>query len=69
MFKPDMTKLERELQGLSGVSSRSIPVQCGPLACSFEVKLYRFRDYDVNHELYSLPTCDDDVFEYDNAYQ
>ena len=69
MFTLEMDKVERELQRLSGVTSWAIPVQCGPLNCSFELKLYRFRDYSIGHELYSPPTTEDDVFEYDNAYQ
>ena len=58
------------LQRLSGVTSWVIPVQHGLLACLFEVKLYRFRDYSIGHDLYSPLTSDDNVFEDDdNAYQ
>ena len=50
------------LQQLSGVTSWAILVQRGLLARSFEVKLYRFRDYSIGHNLYSSLTSDDNDF-------
>ena len=76
MFTFDEEKIEKTTSG-------AVTMQCGstdseestnlvdpvPLECVFEVKLYRFKDYALGHELYSPPMDYDDVFpEYDNAY-
>ena len=55
MFKLDETKIER-------MTSGERAVQCGPLECVFEVKLYRFKDYGIRHQLYRHPSLEDDVF-------
>lgn len=64
MFELDQEKLEKG-------TSRKVMIHCGPLPCVFEVKLYRFKGYAINHELYVHPqsSVEDDVFpEVDNAY-
>ena len=75
MFELDEEKIEKATSGEVTIQSgsadpaESTKVKPAPLECVFEVKLYRFRDYGLGHELYSPPLDYDDVFpEYDNAY-
>ena len=69
MFELDEEKIEK-------ATSEEVTIQCdlanpagftqvkpAPLECVFEVKLHRFRDYGLGHELYSPPLGDyEDVF-------
>ena len=41
------------MEKLEKVTSGERAIQCGPLTCVFELKLYRFKDYGIGHELYS----------------
>ena len=53
------------------ITSEEVPsIQCGPLRCVFEVRLYRFKDYGIRHQLYRHPSSlEDNVFpEVDNAF-
>ena len=63
-----MFKLDEEKKEISG----EVPIQCGPLRCVFEVKLYRFRDYGFQHQLYRPPPAtmnsNGGFPEVDNAY-
>ena len=51
-------------------SEEVLLIQCGPLRCVFEVKLYHFKDYGIRHQLYRHPSSlEDNVFsEPDNAF-
>ena len=53
------------------ITSEEVPsIQCGPLCCVYEVRLYCFKDYGIRHQLYRHPSSlEDDVFsEPDNAF-
>ena len=51
------------MEKLEKVTSGERMIQCGPMTCVFELKLYRFKHYGIGHRLYSPPSLDDDVFE------
>ena len=70
MFELDDEKLQKETSeevtipcGLQRSDSTKtddiIGLKPEPLECVFEIKLYRFKDYRLGHQLYNPPVSDD----------
>ena len=61
---------EEDTSSTGEVSDSAIVIQCGSLSCTFELKVYRFNDYNFGHELHRLPSVEyNDVFyEPNNEY-